>query len=144
MIRLINKAERTLGLPGVRFPSVILEKNGGEAEISDAHFEELKSNRVVSQWLANGIVLTQKVAELRPKGMSVTVLEPKSEHADDSPVEKQVEAPAAGQSDDGFRPAQVKVVSSAGGWYHVYVNDHQVTDKAVRKAEAQKIAAEYD
>ena len=37
----------------------------------------------------------------------------------------------------------VRAVSTAGGWWRVYVNGHEITDKAVRKAEAERIAAEY-
>lgn len=37
----------------------------------------------------------------------------------------------------------VKLVSQKGGWWKVYVNGHLVTDKAVRKEEAEKIAVQY-
>jgi hypothetical protein len=37
----------------------------------------------------------------------------------------------------------VKLVSQKGGWWRVYVNDHEVTDSAVRKYEAERIAEEY-
>lgn len=37
----------------------------------------------------------------------------------------------------------VKLVSKSGGWWLVYVNGHPVTDKAVRKEEAERMAAEY-
>jgi len=141
MIRLINKSGRALGLPGVQFPSVVLEKNGGEAEISNDHFAELSSNRTVAQWIAQSIVLVQKFGELRPAGMTVTILEPKKVEA---PPAVKTEAPRPTQPEDSFRPAKVEIISPAGGWYHVYVNDHQVTDKAVRKAEAERMAAEYD
>ena len=37
----------------------------------------------------------------------------------------------------------VKAVSQSRGWWRVYVNGHEITDKAVRKSEAERIAAEY-
>jgi len=38
----------------------------------------------------------------------------------------------------------VRLVSQGGGWWRVYVNDHNVTDNAVRKSEAEQIAADYE
>jgi len=121
MIRLINKAERGLGLPGLRFPAISLEKNGGEEVITDEHFDELSANKTVASWIAAGFVLIQKIGE------------PKSKPGTEKDVEK-----------DDLRPAQVKTVNTGNGWWHVYVNDEKVTDKAVRKAAAKKIAAGYD
>ncbi len=37
----------------------------------------------------------------------------------------------------------IKLVSKPGGWWRVFVNNHEVTDTAVRKEKAEKIADEY-
>lgn len=131
MIRLINKSGRALGLPCARYPSIILEMDE-EKVITDQHFDEVKVNKTVTRWINDGFVLVQQLSDPKPDGLTVTVLKPKPE------------TPVMAGVDDDYRPAQVKCISAGGGWWHVYVNDEKVTDKAVRKAEAEKIATEYD
>jgi hypothetical protein len=44
---------------------------------------------------------------------------------------------------DSPPPLEVEIIPHPGGWYTVEVNGEQVTDKKVRKAEAEATAAKY-
>lgn len=120
MIRLINNANRALGLPGA--PSVILEK-GGFADVTQDHFEGLMENKTVAAWVSQGIV---------------GVHEQRSDQAGEKPAE------SAPKTNEKPTSPGVQVVAKGGGWFRVLVNGVDVAERSLRKDEAEAMAAEYE
>lgn len=120
MKTITNKAQRRLGLPGR--PALIL--NPGESkEITDQDFELITSNRTAARWIERGIIdVGGKVKETKPQEQT-----------------REKEVIPEGLTGKGF-----EILNEGGGWYSAWVNGFKVTDKKVRKADAEALEADYE
>jgi len=130
-----NKGRRRLGVPGR--PALILDP-GQSASVDSQQLESFRRNRTVSRWLEAGVLVLSdevgvvEVPKPQPKvrpGIRVAVER-------DKRVEEVLPEGVTGQG--------VEISQSGGGWYQVYVNGFKVTDRNVRKDEAESISAEYE
>ena len=138
MKKLTNKGTRRLGIPGR--PALILDPNQS-AHIHDAQLETMQRNKTVSRWLEKGVlVLTDDDGKTAEPPKQDRRLIPKTGirrrgRKDDR---KEVALPK------GIEGKGVERHHVGGGWWQVYVNGFQVTDRNVRKDEAATISAEYE
>jgi len=128
-MKLTNKCNRPLGIPGAR-ASIVLGK-GESVDITDADLSAIHKNRTASSWLDSGaLVVTKKAkAEEKPEAKTVTLND--DDIVDDVP-----------QIDLAVDVAIVKHVGR--GRYNVLVNGEQLSDEPLDKAEAEKMADEYN
>lgn len=132
---LVNNGKRRLGVPGR--PAIILD-GGASVPITDAQVKDLKRNRTVSRWLNRGVLKIREDdgREIKPDSKPAPgphVRRP----VDRGKREKQVLP--EGVTGKGF-----EIHEKGGGWYDVYVNGFKVTDRSVRKAEAEGMAKDYE
>ena len=136
---LINNGRRRLGIPGR--PAIIL-KPGEFVPVNDAQLAEMHKNKTVTRWLNRGVL------ELREEG-DVEVKTPKTVPAKRQSIPRSSRAKRRDVREtlvlpDGVTGKGVEVHHKGGGWFEVYVNGFKVTDKNIRKTEAQDIATEYE
>lgn len=138
MKKLTNRGTRRLGVPGR--PAIILNPNES-ALINKDQLAEMQKNRTVSRWLESGVLLLSEPGENDdlappPQRQSRARRNPKAlPRRDQRKVEKLPE---------GVKGEGVEYNHLGGGWYQVYVNGFKVTDRNVRKAEAETMATEYE
>jgi hypothetical protein len=140
MKRLVNKGQRRLGIPG-RPDSIVLAPNMS-VELDDIKLKDIASNKTVSRWLETGVLqITDEEGEpqkppVAPKRKPApTGIKRSSKQTD---VRKEEPLP------DGLTGEGVEQNHVGGGWWQVYVNGIKVTDRNVRKDEADEIAKEYE
>jgi hypothetical protein len=138
MKKLTNKGSRRLGIPGR--PALILDPNQS-AHIDAAQLEVIRQNKTVSRWLEKGVLVltddegnTVKPPKLDPRLIPKTGIK----HHRKRDERKEVVLPK------GVEGKGTELHHLGGGWYQIYVNGFQVTDRNVRKDEAKTIAGEYE
>jgi hypothetical protein len=138
MKKLTNNGSRRLGIPGR--PALILDPNQS-ANIDGAQLEAIRRNKTVSRWLEKGVLVltdddgkTIEPPKLDPREMPKAGIKrtPKRDER------KEVVLPK------GVTGKGIERHHLGGGWYQVWVNGFQATDRNVRKEEAKTIAAEYE
>ncbi len=140
---LTNKGRRRLGVPGR--PALILDAGQG-ISISDSQIDEIHKNRTVVRWLQSGIlVITDGPIDLNP----VQEKQPAKAAPKARPRSGVRTAAKRDQREplvlpEGVTGEGTELHHVGGGWYHVYVNGFAVTDRTVRKDEAESIATEYE
>jgi hypothetical protein len=138
---LINKGRRRLGISGR--PAIIL--NAEESvKIDDDQLAEISKNRTVARWIDTGVLAVLSEDELddqakikskpTPPQKPRPVRRARAIKKDD----RKVEPLPDGVTGEGF-----EIHHSGGGWYQVYVNGFRVTDRAVRKDEAEAMSSDY-
>jgi len=139
MKKLTNNGSRRLGVPGR--PALILSPSES-ALIDDDQLRIMQQNRTVSRWLESGVLSLTK-----PGADDKYIEQParKPSRAKRNPVkrhqrkdERKVQELPEGLTGDGIEYNHL-----GGGWWQVFVNGFKVTDRNVRKAEAETIATEY-
>lgn len=116
MIKLMNNAGRTLGIPGD--PAIFLDA-GEVKEVTKNQLTRMKKNRLVAQWFE---------ADILSIGDPV------------APAED----PGKGEETDSLEErGQVVVEPQGGGYYNVIVDGIQVNQKGLRLEAAHELAAEY-
>ena len=136
-MKLTNAGGRRLGVPGR--PALILDPNQ-TVDVDASQMDEFRRNRTVCRWLESGIlVLSDGAGKTAPVPVYVT---PKPTRPvgvkPNRDVREEVVLPK------GITGEGVERNHLGGGWWEVYVNGFKVTDRNVRKDEAQSIAAEYE
>lgn len=141
---LTNKGPRRLGVPGR--PALVLDMGKGTA-ISDRQLAEIQKNRTVARWLQSGILvvtesedgpdaepikITPPVARVAPKGRSGVRV------ARGHDTREPLVLP------EGIEGKGTELHYVGGGWYELYVNGFKVSDRSIRKDEAEAMAAEYE
>jgi len=134
-MKLKNAGRRRLGVPGR--PALILDPNQ-TAEVSLAQIDDFRRNRTVARWLEAGVLVlsdSDGVVEVpRPVPKTKPGVRTRQHHDQ----REEVVLP------EGITGQGVERNHLGGGWWEVYVNGFKVTDRNVRKEEAQSIADEYD
>jgi hypothetical protein len=135
-----NKSRRRLGIPGR--PAIVLRPDES-VPISDNQIEEIQRNRTVARWLNSEVLelIDQSDSEKEPSRKVVKSTRPEKpryRRNKSNDVRETLVLP------DGVTGEGVEVHHKGGGWYEVYANGFLVTDKNVRKDEAQNIAKEYE
>ena len=135
-MKLTNKSRRRLGISGR--PALILEPDRA-VEITQSKLEEIKKNKTVARWLDSGVLVldesdeVHKVeVELVPKVIRKTGMK------HDRDKREEIALP------EGVSHEGIQIHHAGGGWYELYVNGFKVTDKTVRKDEAESMATEYE
>lgn len=137
-----NKGRRRLGIPGS--PALVL---GAEesAKVTDKQVAEFEKNRTTKLWLERGVlVLTDEGEDAGPPDMK-----PKQRHSSGivkpgRGIRPERDKREVEELPDGVEGDGVEMHHSGGGWWSVYVNGFKVTDRKVRKDEAESIAKEYE
>ena len=140
-MQIINKAKRRLGIPGRR--ALLLDPGQSEL-ISEKQLEEMKKNRTVARWIQSGVLLISedgspaqgKIVNAKQQQVKVYPGERKV------PVHPRDTNPAPNLP-DGIKGKGAEFNHLGGGWWEVYINGFKVTDKNVRRQEADSIAADY-
>ena len=136
---LVNNGRRRLGIPG--HPAIILVP-GESIPVDKTQIAEMHKNRTVVRWLNSGVL------EICNEG-DVKSLPKKPAHGK-RPAKI---LPRAGRRNDHREPVVlpkgvtgkgVELHHKGGGWFEVWVNGFRVTDKNIRKPEAEEIATEYE
>jgi len=130
-----NKGRRRLGVPGR--PALILDPNQS-AQIDESQLDALRRNRTVARWLEAGVLVLSNEAGVAEKPAPMPKVRPGARVVAER--DKRVEAVLP----EGVTGTGAEIYQAGGGWYEVYVNGFKVTDKKVRKDEAETIAAEYE
>jgi hypothetical protein len=133
---LTNKGARRLGVPGR--PAIILNANES-VPISDSQLENIQKSSTAVRWLESGVLLItdgEPGPEIEPKPPSKA--KPGVRRTSNRDKREKVVLP------DGVTGEGTECHHKGGGWWEVYVNGFRVTDRNVRKDEAETIAAEYD
>jgi hypothetical protein len=137
MKKLTNKGTRRLGIPGR--PALILDPDQS-AHIDASQLETMQRNKTVSRWLEKGVLIltdddgkTVKPPKLDQRLIPKTGVKrpPKRDERKELVLPK------------GVKGKGTELHHLGGGWWQVYVNGFQVTDRNVRKDEAKTIADEY-
>jgi hypothetical protein len=136
MKRIRNTARRRLGIAGR--PAIILAPNESE-EITDERLEKIQQNKTVAKWFDAGVLEIidgeEAPAPKRIKPQKPTVIPAVKGR---KPDERKEEPLPEGLTGEGVE------LQRNGGWFQVYVNGFKVTDRNVRKDEAERIASEYE
>lgn len=139
MKTLTNTGRRRLGIPGR--PALILNPNQGEP-VTDEQIETFCKNRTVVRWLDSGVLkLTDGTEEVEVEHVKVA---PKPQRRSGLRKQLKRDARTPVKLPEGVEGEGVEKHHAGGGWWNVYVNGFQVTDRKVRKDEAESIAAEYE
>ncbi len=132
---LTNNGKRRLGIPGR--PAIILASGESSPPLSDAQIKVIKRNKTVARWLDRNILSLHEHDDevIPPKNRAVPKARARSRNRRDERKEQVLPKDVTGEG--------IEVHHNGGGWYEVYVNGFKVTDRNVRKDEAEEIAAEY-
>lgn len=135
MKRIVNTGARRLGIPGR--PALILGPKES-VEVSYAQLAEFEKNRTTMRWLETGVLKIVETDDDVPveRVKKIVTKRPKTTFRQDE--RENVVLP------EGVAPEGVAIHHIGGGWYQVFVNGFQVTDRNVRKDEADEIASEYE
>lgn len=140
MKRVINNGRRRLGIPGR--PAIILNPKES-VSITDEQEKAITENRTAARWLDVGVIAI--VDDSAP------VESPQRVKSERLPVTSATRRPASGADvrqpetlPDGISGEGIERHHLGGGWYQVYVNGFKVTDRNVRKTEAEQIESEYE
>ena len=136
-MKLKNAGRRRLGVPGR--PALILEPNQ-IVDVDASQMDEFQKNRTVCRWLESGVLILFDGAEkaspvpvfVTPKPTRPVGIKPDRDVREEQVLPK------------GITGEGVERNHLGGGWWEVYVNGFKVTDRNVRKDEAETIAAEYE
>lgn len=137
MKRLANKARRRLGIPGR--PAIILGP-GESVELSNEVHAKLLLNKTTANWLERGILeiydgdAPEKPVTVKKEPMAIPA----------SVVRRKDVAQPPEPLPEGITGEGVELNHKGGGWWEVWVNGFKVTDRNVRKEEAETIASEYE
>jgi len=141
MKQLTNMGTRRLGIAGRH--ALILNPRES-AQVTDAQVTEMKKNRTTARWLEAGVlVLTgddgniEVHVPIQRQKRSPAIAVRKIPRVDRDKREEAV-------LPEGVEGEGVEHHHAGGGWWDVYVNGFKVTDRKVRKDEAESIAAEYE
>jgi hypothetical protein len=140
---LLNNGRRRLGIPG--HPAIILAP-GEATPVDDLQIKEMHKNKTVVRWLESETLVlddAEKIKELQDKPATKKAEKPKRPARPRPPRGKKDEREPQ-VLPDGLTGKGVELNHLGGGWYEVFVNGFKVTDKNVRKDEAQEIATEYE
>lgn len=127
MITITNNSRRRIAVPCS--PAIFLDAGASKDDVTEAQWAEIKRHRMNLQRLESGLLTVsgESRSQVRAKVRS-----------------RAVEDPTFGLNlPEGITGKGVEFDQS-GGWYDVYVNGMKATTSRVRKAEAEKIAAEYE
>jgi len=139
---LVNKCRRRLGIPG--HPAIILAP-GESKPVSEQKIKEMQANKTISRWLNNDVL--ELLDESEQKARHTQPAKPPPRERQKPPmrtrpgVKNDVREPQV--LPEGLSGEGIELHHKGGGWYEVYVNGFKVTDKNVRKDEAEEIATEY-
>jgi hypothetical protein len=137
MKRIVNKGRRRLGIPGR--PAIILGPNEA-AEVEDSAYKALLNNKTVARWFEYGVLVIEKTERpnhdklVTPRSKRVEPL--RTRRTEDKRTEEPVP--------EGVSETGIVIHHAGGGWYQVYVNGFKVTDRNVRKDEAESIVKDYE
>jgi len=139
-MKLTNAGRRRLGVPGR--PALILDPNQSVL-VDSSQIDQMRKNRTVSRWLESGVLVLSDDEGKTPVPVYVTPNPPVRTTGVrvarvDRDQREEVTLPK------GVTGEGVERFHLGGGWWEVYVNGFKVTDRNVRKDEAQSIAAEYE
>jgi hypothetical protein len=137
MKRIVNKGRRRLGIPGR--PAIILGP-GESLELTPDQLGTVYQNKTAQRWIEYGVleIVDSDKAPAKPKTVKPKKRILPAEARRVVPDESKPEPPPEGVEGEG-----VEMIHKGGGWWQVYVNGFQVTDRNVRKDEAEAIASEY-
>lgn len=144
MTTITNSSKRRLGLAGR--PSIVL--NPGESvEVSGQQYQTMLENKTLSRWMESGL-LSVKGGAGPVKTEVPEVKKPEVKQPEEKAPEKEKKAKKEEKVEldlpEGVTGEGVELHHLGGGWYEVYVNGFKVTDKKIRKAEAEELAEEYE
>lgn len=128
-----NNGRRRIGVP-VRQAFVLAV--GETREITDKELAELESNNTAVRWIASGILSVRKGKASAKKAVEPDA--PTKEEPEESPSDNLQDLP------EGLTGEGIEYEVFGGGWCHLWVNGFRVTDKKVRKSEAEEMAADYE
>ena len=133
MKKLINNGRRRLGVPG--HPAIVLSP-GESAPVTEKQIAGFQRNKTVSRWMEMGTLALidddGTIEEPKRTPKPKTGVRPKRD------IRKEVVLPK------GLTGEGIETHHKGGGWYRVYVNGFEVTDRNVRKDEAKSISTEYE
>lgn len=138
MKRIINNGRRRLGIPGR--PALILNP-GESSEVNAAQIASFEQNKTTARWLEVGVLA---IVESDDEPERATITPKRVSHVDELRASKPRDVRQESKLPDGVPSEGVAKHHIGGGWYQVYVNGFLVTDRNVRKDEAESIASEYD
>jgi len=134
-MKLTNNARRRLGIPGR--PAIILEPDQ-TVEITESQLGVIKANKTVERWLHSGILTVGEPVHKVEVEKPPKVIQRASTGIKDRDPRKTEPLP------EGVTGEGTELQHVGGGWYQVYVNGFKVTDKNVRKDEAESLSTEYE
>jgi hypothetical protein len=136
MTILTNSGTRRLGVPGR--PALIIDAGQG-ISVTDEQLEVIKKSSTAARWLESGVLTLSDKSVEAEHTLKKVAPQPKSKRKPvDRDKREEVKLP------EGITGDGVEKYHAGGGWWKVYVNGFEVTDRTVRKDEAASIAAEYD
>ena len=143
-LKLTNTGRRRLGILGR--PALIIEA-GQSVPITEQRLEEIKSNRTSARWLERGILTVSDGNEPVKVEVDVKPTPPvtrKERIPQPLPQDRERDKREEVELPEGVEGTGTELHHAGGGWWEVYVNGFKVTDRKVRKDEAESIAEEYD
>lgn len=141
--KVTNNAGRRIGVP-IRQAFIL---NAGESRnVTDGELAQMENNRTISRWMETGILsIASSLGEAPVDGREIKQPAPKPER---KPQREKAAPPPKEESreelPEGITGVGVEREVFGGGWQHLWVNGFRVTDKKVRTAEADAMAADYE
>lgn len=134
-----NNGKRRLGIPGR--PAIILAP-GEFVPVDDNQIKDMHKNRTIVRWLKRDVLELIDESDIKDPPRKKAAAQQRSLKS--RPVSGRVDKRDPVVLPDGITGTGVELHHKGGGWYEVYVNGFVVTDKNVRKDEAEQIATEYE
>lgn len=136
--KVTNNGGRRIGVP-VRQAFILAP--GESRDITDGELAQMENNRTISRWLETGILsVASELGEAPREKREVKQPESKPQAKPTQPPKAEGQEPLP----EGITGVGVEYEHHGGGWYSLWVNGFCVTDKRVRKTEAEVMARDYE